>query len=180
VTGFVSLYRNLESIAALPTYVIIQQGIPYLILPSTFVNGVGARTYGAEFSGNWNVINHWRISPGYSYFHLHVNGDSSELNPPPGVSPNHQFQVRSLVDLPRHLEWDNTLAYVSKLATGNIPAYARLDSRVGWRLGEFLELSVVGQNLLTPRHAEFSDTFYPLNHTLVERSVFGKVTWRFR
>jgi iron complex outermembrane receptor protein len=180
VTGFVGLYRNLESIAALPPHLIVQQGIPYLILPSTFVNGPGARTYGAEFSGNWNVTSHWRVTPGYSYFLLHLNGDSSTATTTPGASPNHQFQVRSLLDLPRHLEWDNTLEYVSKLATGNIPAYARLDSRVGWRLGESLELSVVGQNLLTPRHAEFSDTLYPLNHTLVERSVFGKVTWRFR
>jgi len=45
-------------------------------------------------------------------------------------------------------------------------------------VGEFVELSVVGQNLLTPRHAEFADT-QSLDHTLVERSVFGKVTWRF-
>ena len=101
------------------------------------------------------------------------------LNPPPGSAPNHQFQVRSLLDLPHRLQWDNTLAYVSKLAAGNVPAYARLDSRLGWRVGEFVELSLVGQNLLSPRHAEFSDTFYPLNHTLVERSFFAKVTWRF-
>jgi iron complex outermembrane recepter protein len=179
VTGFGSLYRNLESIAEQTPYYIVQQGVPYLILPSTFVNGAAARTYGAEFFANWNVTSRWRISPGYSYFHLHLDGNSAAMNPPPGVSPNHQFQLRSLLDLPHHLEWDNTLGYVSKLAAGNIPAYARLDSRLGWRVGEFFELSVVGQNLLTPRHAEFSDTFYPLNHTLVERSVFGKVTWRF-
>ncbi len=179
VAGFVSLYRNLESIVELAPYFITQQGVPYLILPSTFVNGLSARSYGAEFSGNWNVNSRWRISPGYSYFHIHVDGDSSNLNPPPGSAPNHQFQVRSLLDLPRHLEWDNTLEYVGKLAAGNIPAYTRLDSRFGWRVGEFVELSVVGQNLLTPRHAEFSDELYPLNHTLVERSVFGKVTWRF-
>ena len=40
------------------------------------------------------------------------------------------------------------------------------------------EISLVGQNLLTPRHAEFPD-FYPVLHTQVERSVFGKITWRF-
>jgi hypothetical protein len=42
-----------------------------------------------------------------------------------------------------------------------------------------VEFSVVGQNLLTPRHAEFSEAADPVNYTLVERSVFGKVTWRF-
>jgi hypothetical protein len=45
-------------------------------------------------------------------------------------------------------------------------------------LSEYLELSVAGQNLLSPRHAEFQDANGQL-HTLVQRSVFGKVTWRF-
>jgi iron complex outermembrane receptor protein len=179
VTGFAGLYRNLESLAAQTPYLATQNGVPYLVFPELFVNGAAALTYGAEFFGNWNVTDRWRISPGYSYFRMNVDGNSASLNTPPGVSPNHQFQVRSQLDLPHHLEWDNTLGYVSKLAVGNIPAYARLDSRLGWRVGEFVELSVVGQNLLTPRHVEFSDTIYPLDHTLVERSVFGKVTWRF-
>ncbi len=125
------------------------------------------------------MTNHWRISPGYSYLHMDLAGDRAQYYTPPGTSPNHQFQVRSLLDLPHHLEWDNTVGYVSKLEVGNIPQYARLDSRVGWRVGEGVELSVVGQNLLAPRHAEFFDPNYPLNHTLVERSVFAKVTLRF-
>jgi iron complex outermembrane recepter protein len=178
-TAFTGLYRNLESLAALTPYVASQQGVPYLVLPELFVNGGRASTYGAEFFANWNITGRFRISPGYSYFHMNVDGDSATLATPTGVSPNHQFQVRSLLDLPHHLEWDNTIGYVSKLADGNIPAYTRVDSRIGWRVGEFVEISVVGQNLLTPRHVEFSDTTYPLDHTLVERSVFGKVTWRF-
>lgn len=37
---------------------------------------------------------------------------------------------------------------------------------------------VVGQNLLSPRHLEFADTL-GINGTLVVRSVFAKVRWRF-
>jgi iron complex outermembrane recepter protein len=162
-TAFVSLYRNLQITAAQAPYsATTPQGLAYMILPEVSENGPPARTYGAEFSANWNVTNRWRVSPGYSYFLMHYDGDSSNLSPQPGASPNHQFQVRSLIDLPHHLEWDNTLGYVGKLPVGDIPAYARLDSRLGWRVGEFIELSVVGQNLLTPRHVEFA-----------------KVTWRF-
>jgi len=179
VTSFVSLYPNLESFVAQTPYFATQQGVPYVVLPELFVNDDRAHTYGAEFSANWNVTDHWRISPGYSYFLMHLDGDPSGVITQPGASPNHQFQVRSRLDLPHHLEWDNTLGYVGKLAVGNVPAYARLDSRVGWRLGEFVELSVVGQNLLTARHPEFLDANYPTDYTLVERSVFGKVTWRF-
>jgi iron complex outermembrane receptor protein len=178
-TGFASLYPNLETFAAQTPYFTAQQGVPYLVLPELFVNGGRAHTYGGEFFANWTVTNHWRISPGYSYFLMHLAGDSANINPQPGASPNHQFQVRSLLDLPHHLEWDNTVGYVSKLAAGDIPAYARLDSRLGWRVGESVEFSIVGQNLLTPRHAESSGGTYPTNYTLVERSVFGKVTWRF-
>jgi iron complex outermembrane receptor protein len=110
---------------------------------------------------------------------MHYDADLSVVDLLPGASPNHQFQVRSLFDLPHHLEWDNTLGYVSKLTAGDVPAYVRVDSRLGWRVGEFVELSVVGQNLLTPRHAEFFDSSTTTDYTLVERSVFGKVTWRF-
>jgi iron complex outermembrane receptor protein len=180
VTAFGSLYRNLETaVAQAPYFATTQQGLPYTILPELLSNGPPAHTYGAEFSGNWNVTDHWRISPGYSYLLMSVDGASSSLSIQPGASPNHQFQVRSQLDLPHHLEWDDTLGYVGKLADGNVPAYARLDSRLGWRVSEFVELSIVGQNLLAPRHEEFSNTVYPTLHTLVERSVFGKVTWRF-
>jgi iron complex outermembrane receptor protein len=179
VAAFAGLYKNLEAVAAQAPYLAsTQQGVSYTVLPEFLVNGPPARTYGLEFFANWIVTDHWRISPGYSYFHMHVDGDSSTLDTAPGTSPNQQVQIRSLLDLPRHLEWDNTLKYVSKLAVGNIPGYARLDSRLGWRVGDFVELSVVGQNLFSPRHAEYFDSD-SLNRTLVERSVFGKVTWRF-
>ncbi len=179
IATFAGWYQNLETAAPqTPYYSTTPQGLSYLVLPELLVNGPPAQTYGAEFSANWIVTNHWRISPGYSYFHMGEQGNVLLLEIPPGTSPDHQFQVRSLLDLPHRLEWDNTLGYVSKLAVGSVPAYTRLDSRIGWRLGEFVELSVVGQNLLTPRYAEFFDTD-SLNHTLVQRSVFAKVTWRF-
>jgi len=61
---------------------------------------------------------------------------------------------------------------------GPTPGYTRLDARLGWRAGEKFELSVVGQNLLSPAHAEYHDTFSIL-HGLVARAVLAKVTWRF-
>ena len=178
VTGFASLYRDLKTDVPQTPYFASQQGVQYLVLPQVSTNAAGALSYGAEFSGNWNVTHGWRLSPGYSFLHIDANGYTAGLSSPPGASPNHQFQVRSLLDLPHHLEWDNTLGFVSKLTFGDVPAYTRLDSRIGWRVGEFIELSVVGQNLFTPRHAEFFYS-YGLNQTLVERSVFAKVTWRF-
>jgi iron complex outermembrane recepter protein len=179
VTAFACLYRNLESSAAQAPYFATHQGVRYLVLHELVVNGPGARTYCGEFFAHWNLIDRWRISPGYSYFHIHTDGDSQTLVTPVATSPNHQFQVHSLLDLPHRLECDNTHGFFGKLVVGNIPLYARVDSRLGWRAGEFVELSLVRQNLVTPRHVEFSDGNYRTNRTLVERSVFLKVTWRF-
>jgi hypothetical protein len=67
---------------------------------------------------------------------------------------------------------------VSKLAVGNIPQYARSNSRFSWRVADFIELNMVGQNLLTPRPIEFPAPGYPLRPTLFEQSMFAKVTWR--
>jgi len=74
-----------------------------------------------------------------------------------GDAPQHQLQIRSQLNLRRNLEWDSSLMYVSSLSNRNIPGYVRVDTRLGWRPAESVELSLVGQNLLTPRHLEFFD-----------------------
>jgi iron complex outermembrane receptor protein len=100
---------------------------------------------------------------------------------PAGDSPRHQFQVRGHFRLRRNLDWDASAAWTSTLANDpyyNVPGYTRVDSRLGWRAGESLEFSIVGQNLASPRHLEFADTL-GINGTLVLRSVFARVQWRF-
>jgi hypothetical protein len=46
----------------------------------------------------------------------------------------------------------------------------------GW--ASIFDFSITGQNFLSPRHAELPSEL-GLKHTLVARSVFAKVTWRF-
>jgi outer membrane receptor for ferrienterochelin and colicin len=48
--------------------------------------------------------------------------------------------------------------------------FAGVDARLGWRFANF-DLSLVGQNLFVPRHAEFG------TGVLIERAAYGKVTW---
>jgi iron complex outermembrane receptor protein len=95
-----------------------------------------------------------------------------------GYSPKQQAQLRSKLDLPHGLEWDTSAYFVGALRYAAVPSYTRLDTRLGWRAGEFVEFSVAGQNLLTPRHIEFGDGIQ-VHVTQVERSIAGKVTWRF-
>ena len=107
-----------------------------------------------------------------------TSSQDSTLSMAAGYSPRRSYQVRSFVNFGRNFEWDQTLGYTGRLASGNIPGYFRLDLRFGWHLGELCELSIVGQNLLQPRHAEFPDIDF-IDHMQDQRRVFGKITWRF-
>ena len=157
-------------------------GPPHLVIPLVFDYKAHARSYGAEAFATWKVADRWKISPGLTMLNMSVSRDPSSQDPVvenlPGYSPRRSYQVRSFINLPRNFEWDQTVGYTGRLANGNIPGYVRLDTRIGWRLGEFVELSVVGQNLLRPRHQEFP-TIHFINPMLDQRSVFGKITWRF-
>jgi iron complex outermembrane receptor protein len=50
---------------------------------------------------------------------------------------------------------------------------------LAWRPIKNLELSLVGQNLIHAHHLEFNRSFINEAQSEVDRSVYGKVTWRF-
>ena len=181
VTTFLSFYHDLRTVEQEAAYFTAGSGTPQLIVPAVLEDGGNAHTYGGELSLNWNPTNRWRLSSGYSMIHMVVFKDAANVDAQLGdqgnSSPQQQFQVRSELNLPHHFEWDSSLAYVGRLAAG-VPAYVRGDTRLGWKMGEHLDFSAVGQNLLSPRHLEFPGEL-ALNDTLVARTVFVKVTWKF-
>ena len=81
------------------------------------------------------------------------------------------------MDLAHGFQLDGALRYVARLPSPVVPAYTELDLRLGWQATDRLELSLVGQNLLHPRHPEFGAPT-PLREE-VQRGAYGKVTWRF-
>jgi iron complex outermembrane recepter protein len=61
-----------------------------------------------------------------------------------------------------------------------VPSCVVLNVRLGWRPSENWEISIMGQNLLDNWHPEFSAGFGVSGQTPeVERSVYGKLVWRF-
>jgi len=180
IATFLGFYRDLETGEPGAPFQATSPGPPHTVYPFYFQNLAHARNYGAEASVNWDVTRRWRISPGVQFMHFTVDRDPSSQDPTAeaaaGDSPRRQFQIRSSVSLPHHVDWDSTLYSISNL--DNTAAYQRVDARLAWRPGESVEFSLVGQNLLTPRHFEFGDGL-EVNIVPVERSVYGKVTWRF-
>ena len=66
--------------------------------------------------------------------------------------------------------------YVTTLPAQSVEAYETGDVRLGWHPVASWELSVVGQNLLQPHHAEFGGDANTI--VGIERSAFAKITWR--
>jgi iron complex outermembrane receptor protein len=181
-TVFGSHYRGLQTQEPDTPYFTLDPAPPHLVLPYYFRNLAYANNYGGEVFANWNVTNWWQVSPGFSFLQMKVGLDPSSRDTlaqaSAGYSPKQQAQLRSKLDLPHRLEWDTSAYFVGALRYGAVPSYTRLDTRLGWRVGESVEFSVAGQNLLTPRHIEFGDGIQ-VHVTQVERSIVGKVTWRF-
>jgi iron complex outermembrane receptor protein len=182
VTAFLSSYRHLGTFEPqVPTFLAGPGGV--LVMVPVFADNKGNSTnYGSEVALNWKVNSRWRVEPGYSFLrvnaHLDPTSGDTSLLALAGNAPPHTFQVRSFLNLSSRLQWDHTLYWMQTMPSGSVPSYARLDSRLAWKLGESTEISLVGQNLLRPGSLEFADTYHIVG-TPAQRSVFGKITWSF-
>ena len=148
-------------------------------VPITLGNELNAETWGGELRLNLQAAPWWRLYSSYSFFQKDLSFDPGSTDVTGGASegndPESRFALRSYMDLPGRLELDAWLRYTDRLPQPRVPAYTELDLRLGWRATDRLELSLVGQNLLNEQHAEFW-TAIPKE---VERSFYGRATWRF-
>ncbi len=156
----------------------------HVIIPLVFNNLMRGKTYGAEASVNLNVTTGWRLAGSYSLLRMQLHPYAESLDvirnlAIEGTNPQHQFQLHSYLRLPRNFELDASLYHVSRLAYSQVPSYARLDVRLGWRIGEGVEISAGGQNLLDSRHEEFAGSDAAVLTGQLKRSAYGKVTFRF-
>ena len=102
--------------------------------------------------------------------------DESTVQQVEGSSPEHLAFVRSQFNLPRGFEFDATYRHQSALPGVSVKAFDTADLRLGWQTKKGFELSVAGQNLLSPSHFEFPISAGPLIG--VRRTIVAKLTWR--
>ena len=160
---------------------------PGTIIPLYFANSLEGRTYGAELSGTYQVLESWSLHAGYDLLeeNLHVKPGQFDLNDALNetADPKHQFTIRSALSLPWHVDLDAALRWVDALRTNNgptpgtVPSYFELNTRLAWRGPKGLELSLVGQNLLHDQHPEYG--FPSPTRVEIPRSVYGKIAWRY-
>jgi len=175
VTAFHNQMRNLAgSVMGQP----FRDASGRTIIPLQAVMNGSGHSHGAEFLLTDALTSRWNIALGYSFFELYAR-DHSGVRTSPDPTPHNQFQLRSFVRLPSQFEIDSSAYYVGRIGT-DIPAYLRLDGQISWHPAKRWSLSVSGQNLLQARHNEFfGTTFERQAETPVQRTVNGKITWRF-
>jgi iron complex outermembrane receptor protein len=152
----------------------------HLILQLPLANALKGVTRGVEIAPDWKPVGWWELKGSYSYLFLAVrdkSGFTDNLNTVSdnGSSPHHQFVLQSLFNLPKKLEFDATIRYVSALPAQTVEAYTTADLRFGWHPNPAWEFSLVGQNLLQPDHPEFGADVNTI--VGIKRAAYLKVTW---
>ncbi|MGA2536986.1 MAG: TonB-dependent receptor [Terracidiphilus sp.] len=183
-TVFYNRYRDLVSVEPGAPRPETNPGPPHLLVPSYFSNGLHGETHGLELFANWKAASFWTLSPGYSFFsmHLHPFAGSQDFTDAAGTeggTPDHQAQLRSGVTLPHNLEWNASAYFVNRLPAVSIPSYTRVDTDLIWNAGERVSLSVVGQNLAKSVHPEYAGPSSTEQTDLIRRSAYAKVVWSF-
>ena len=183
-SAFFNQYRDLTSEEPGSPVLEANPAPEHLLIPLYIGNGLRGETHGIEMFANVKVANRWTLSPGYTFLtmHLHLDAGSMDITGVPdtqGGSPNQQAQLRSQVNLPRHWQWTTSAYFVGRLASPKIPSYTRLDTNLAWQLSDKISLGLVGQNLLKNLHQEYSGPDLTVLPSLVRRSAYGRLAWRF-
>ena len=183
-TVFYNRYRDLLSVEPGATGVETYPAPTHLLLPESFGNGLYGETHGIELFANWKVASFWTLSPGYTFFSMHLHPfagsqDFTDSAATEGGSPDHQAQLRSSGRLPWNLQWNASAYFVNRLPAVSIPSYTRVDTGLIWHVGERLSMSVVGQNLLKDVHSEYAGPDSTVQPGMIRRAAYARIIWSF-
>jgi iron complex outermembrane receptor protein len=188
ITTFYNEYKKLKSIEQGAVFSETDRfGNTHSTLPLRFANNIEGSTYGVEVSNNISVTENWNLIGSYSYINIDLKSKkgSNDFSTvfEKGRSPHHQFNLRSQLDLPHDIEFDNALFFVDNFIVKSstetkIPKYLRFDTRIGWTPMYGLELALIGQNLFS-NHKEFPVGLYSSSSPYNDRSIYFQVKLKF-
>jgi iron complex outermembrane receptor protein len=184
VATFFNSYTDLATAEPGSPFLVANPAPSHLVFPLVWGNKMHGTTDGIEMSANWKVTDRWTLSPGYALLQMHLHTDptsqdTASVANTEGSSPRHQAQFRSHLKLPGRFVWDVSGYFVERLPAQAVPSYTRIDTQLSRQLGERLEFSLVGQNLLRDHHLESNDALTSVTPTQIKRSAYVKITWHF-
>jgi iron complex outermembrane receptor protein len=154
------------------------------VIPIRNQNLTEGRAQGVETLVTFAPLPAWRLSVSHSYLHLRLDPAGQDINRGEfyeDATPRHQVVVGSYLTLSPRLQLDahfRALSAIRRLpeeASGEgLPAYRELDVRFAWQAADDLQISLVGRNLLHPRHVEGGSA---AARGGIERAVQVQVVW---
>jgi iron complex outermembrane receptor protein len=176
VAAFHNHYNDLTSPGNTSTSTVGTPPMQYTLLSLPLANGIMGSTNGGEIAPDWKATHWMELKASYSYVSINLEDrathrKTSYVSSYEGGSPHHEATARATLSLPKGFEFDPTYRYVGASPALTVNAYQTADARLGWHFAKQFELSVTGQNLFQPRHAESG----PI---LVQRSAYAQITWR--
>ncbi|MFO1397324.1 MAG: TonB-dependent receptor [Burkholderiales bacterium] len=126
---------------------------------AVWANDIEGTNTGVEAWASWRVLPAWLLTGG-------ITGLRERWKVKPGAvdiggfgqlgnDPAMQWNARSSWDITPTLALDVMARGVSALPAPAVPAYTAVDARLAWRPTRSFEVSLTGQNLCDPRHAEW-------------------------
>jgi iron complex outermembrane receptor protein len=156
-----------------------------------FDNKLAADSHGLELVADWWPLDWWRLQGSYSYLRVSVSLSDDSRDPEDNnslvedSSPEHQFSLRSMMNLRDDLMLDMWLYRVGELKRTaysrpdmSVLAYTSFNLRLAWMPTRNLELSLVGQNLFDDHHPEFVGENF-ITATEVERAWAVQLRWDY-
>ena len=188
VAAFYDRYSHLRS--ALPENPVFEM-FPGLHLDASeeTTNWTEAIGKGGEVAVAWEISPSWKLEGSYTY---NIVDPWISESAPPGTFygslklPSHnKWRLQSYINLSKSWKLDTFLYWTSPGDTNNnygppvyVPAYTRLDIRLGYKVNRRWQLSLAGQNLLEPRHLEAIPELLSAG-SYVDRGAYLKSTFQF-
>ena len=189
LTAFSDRYSKIRSFV-IGNPVLAFAPAPYLLSTAYTANGTAETGKGAEASLAWQVLPDWKIEGTYTYtlidWWLSGSAAPGSVYADEKQPSRNKWRLQSYVNLSRSWKLDTYLYYTSEASpvttVGSpqvfVPAYTRLDVRLGYKAGRHWQLSLAGQNLLQARHLE-GTTELLTAYSYVKRGVYLKSIWQF-
>lgn len=182
VTTFVGRYQRLKTSEPLPPRMELAPAPAHLFIPVQFGNLLQATTTGLEVSVRATPFSWWQLEGGYGAFHLtpRLAAESRDQAAASfdGNAPRAQWRARSGFTFGSGLQLDAMIFRTGALIAAQIAGYTRADLRLEVPLTRRLSLSLAGQNLMDPTHAEYSGNGAIVTPTLVPRSARVQLVWK--
>jgi iron complex outermembrane receptor protein len=178
LSTYYGFYDDLDSNDVGTPFVEDTPAPPHVIVPVRTVNAGRVDTFGVELGADYRPLEWWQLRGGYSYFGY---TGAENLAYDSAATPEHQVFVRSSMDLPADLELDLWGRYRSALELYDLDGFVELDVRLAWRPRPWLEVALVGQNLVHDTRQDFGIPPFNIAAPVSEvpRTFYGQVTVRF-